>query len=123
MPSALEKLVGTMSVGQLAQLAGSSVAEVVAKAFGSTGSREHVESKSVSATLTTRAPRKLPKGTLSSAAVLDVLRATKSPMPAQDVRAQVGGTANQVRAVLAMLIEGGKVKAVGERRGTRYVAK
>jgi DNA-binding transcriptional ArsR family regulator len=127
MSTALEELVGAMSVGELAKFAGSSVAEVVAKVLGSSSVakplRDVVEAKPVSATATQRVPRKLPKGALSSTAVLEVLRATKAPVPAQDVRAKVGGTPNQVRAVLSKLIEAGKVKAVGERRGTKYLAK
>jgi hypothetical protein len=121
MSQVLEDLIGNMSIGELARLAGSTVSEVVAKVMGGAPTKAAPGLPSVASKAPrTAPPRKLPKGGLSVAAVLDILKSAKGPVSAQDVRAKVGGTPNQVRAALAKLAEAKQVKVTGERRGTRY---
>lgn len=125
MSQVLEELVGGMSVGELARLAGSSVSDVVAKVMGTApsngSSRPTTSATAPTQPQKTASPaRKIPKGKMSVAAVLDVLKAAKGPVSAQDVRAKVGGTPNQVRASLAKLADAKQIRVTGERRATRY---
>jgi hypothetical protein len=119
MSTVLEDLIGSMTLGELARLAGSTVSDVVAKVMDNSAVRSAKPTAAAPISSATK-PRKLPKGGLSVAAVLEVLKTAKAPVAAQDVRAKVGGTANQVRAALAKLAQAKQIKITGERRGTRY---
>ena len=57
------------------------------------------------------------------AALLEVLKASSSPVSAPDLRDAVGGTPDQARRALNRLIEDGAVAYTGKARGTRYTAK
>jgi hypothetical protein len=56
------------------------------------------------------------------AAVLDAVKAAKSPISAAQIRGIVGGTPLQTRTSLNRLIDADKVKWTGKARGTRYRA-
>lgn len=53
-------------------------------------------------------------------AVLAAIKGAESPISAEELRAQVGGTPLQARASLARLINAGNVTWEGKARGTRY---
>ena len=53
-------------------------------------------------------------------AVLGAVESAMDAVSAVEVRAAVGGTAQQARAALNRLIEAGRVKYRGKARGTRY---
>lgn len=135
--SALEQLVGNMSVAQLAESAGLTIDEVVAlvlkragKAGGSRASagakRSGVSSQNKAAVgsfavterrhnTRTQAGRDALDG-----AIMSILKQTGEPMRAVDIREAVGGTAAQVRARLNALIGDGKLAYKGRASGTRY---
>src|SRR5690606_31093014 len=56
-------------------------------------------------------------------AVLELVRASKSPIGATQIRDQVGGTPLQVRTALNRLIEAGLLAYQGRARATRYRAR
>jgi hypothetical protein len=55
-------------------------------------------------------------------AVLRAVKASTSPVSAQDVRSRVGGTPLQARKALNRLIEGGRRAFQGKARATKYTA-
>jgi hypothetical protein len=116
--SALETMIGRMTVGELARFLGRSVEDVVnaalARAQAATPraeTRPHVK------------PGKVARGGLRVDQVLGVLGGIRGPAKMEDVRVKVGGSAAQVRSALQRLAEAGKVKITGERRGTRYAVR
>lgn len=52
--------------------------------------------------------------------VLAAIKAAASPISAEELRGQIGGTPLQARSALARLINAGKVTWEGKARGTRY---
>lgn len=54
--------------------------------------------------------------------VYRAVKASSSPISAQDVRAQVGGTPLQARKALNRLIEAGRLSFQGKARATKYSA-
>jgi hypothetical protein len=54
--------------------------------------------------------------------VYKAVKASSSPISAQDVRSQVGGTPLQARKALNRLIEGGRLTFSGKARATKYSA-
>jgi hypothetical protein len=116
--TALESLVGAMTVGELAGLAQRSVEDIVAAAFGN-GNGTGAPSRA-SAPVSNKPPRDIGRGGLQLSAVVAALANVDGPAKLDDVRAKVGGSAAQVRAALQKLAAAGTVQITGERRGTRY---
>lgn len=54
--------------------------------------------------------------------VIKILKQTKTPISATEVRKLTGGTPLQVRTALNRLIEQGRIAWTGKARGTRYKA-
>jgi biotin operon repressor len=131
--SALETIIGGMSLADLARLANKSVEQVVAAVLGGDASPSNSRrgpGRPRGATSTTTssksggAPKgKLPRGAISNESVLAILKAAKGPVRAEEVRAQLGGSGAQVRIALQRLRDAGKLKVTGQRRGTRYALK
>jgi hypothetical protein len=123
--SALEALVASMTISELARLAGTSVEKVVAAAFD-TGARLRPAPRTAA---TTRTPKKttrrasVPRGGLRLDHVLSALATFGEPAKLDYVRAKVGGSVPQVRSALQKLAKSGKVRITVERRGTRYHAR
>lgn len=124
--SALENLVGAMTLAELARLANTSVEQVVNTVLGGRPpSRATAAPSRSAASQGESSPRrdKVPRGALRVDHVLATLASSRGPAKLDDVRAKVGGSAAQVRSALQKLAAAGKVKITGERRGTRYVAR
>ena len=122
--SALESLVASMTLAELARLAGKSVEEVVALACGGTSRSNGVSaSRDTSAAPTRARPGTVPRGGLRVDHVLAAVESVGGPAKAEDVRAKVGGSVTQVRSALQKLAKAGKVRITGERRGTRYIVR
>lgn len=141
--SALEQLVGNMTVAQLAEVAGLSIDEVVGlvlkkgasrPASGGRGRKDSGDAP------TTTSHNKAAAGSFAvterqhetrtqagrdalDKAILTVLKQTGERMRAVDVRDAVGGTAAQVRARLNALIADARVSYGGKASGTRYWVK
>ena len=138
--NALENLVARMTVGELAQRSGRSVADIAVFALGGAavrgprvgspkpngvargkpsrdrGGSGHVEAKRVD-TRTQQGRATYERD------VLAALQKSSGKTSAQDIRKQVGGTPEQARVTLNRLIELGKVQYEGQARATRYWAK
>jgi hypothetical protein len=114
--SALESLFASMTLADLARLAGTTVAQVVEVAYSGR------PSAAPSSTPKATKPGKVARGGLSSDQVLAALRAAGASAKLEDVRAKTGGSVPQVRAALQKLAGAKKVKITGQRRGTRYTA-
>jgi len=132
--SALETIIGSMSLADLARLANKSVEQVVAAVLGGDASpsnsrRGPGRPRGAASTTTTTsrsgaAPKgKLPRGAISNESVLAILKSAKGPVRAEEVRAKLGGSGAQVRIALQRLRDAGKLKVTGQRRGTRYALK
>jgi hypothetical protein len=136
--SALEQLVGNMTVAQLAESAGMTIDEIVGLVLkrgasrGSSGrkaasprssgvsAQNKTAAGSFAVTERTHHTRTQAGRDALDEAILAILKNTGEPMRAVDVREAVGGTAAQVRARLNTLIEGGKLAYKGRASGTRY---
>lgn len=124
--SALETLIGRMTVAELARLANLSVEQLVAAAFdGATPGR--TARAAAPAPVPDNGARvrrgKVPRGGLRLDHVLTTLASLGGPAKLDDVRVKTGGSVPQVRSALQKLAEAGKVKITGERRGTRYLSR
>ena len=130
MPSALESLVGNMTLRELSERSGRPVGAIVEWALGSGAGRAAAPAKDKGSSTPRPAARakgvdvRTPTGRAAyDNAVLDVVGGAKSPVSAQAVRAKVGGTPPQARSALNRLIEAGKVGYAGRARATRYFLK
>ena len=131
--SALESLVATMTLAELATRSGKSVEEIVAWALGEEAIRGAVRAARAKAKPAAAAPRRGRSRSVNTRtpagrdaydrAVLDVVKAASGPVGAQTIRKRVGGTALQVRTALNRLIESGSVKYQGRARATQYFPK
>jgi hypothetical protein len=130
--SALETLVGEMTVAELAGKSRRSVEDIVSWAM-SGGAAARAPSRGRPASTTPSAAKAAPRvqgskiNTRSAkgraeyeANVLRVVKAATSPISAPEIRAEVGGTPQQARAALNRLIELGKISYEGRARATRY---
>ena len=137
--TALENLVGDMTLSDLSARTGRSVAEIVDYAVR-TGQRARstrsngVARTSNGKTLRTSKTTKQSKPTSSKAvntrtaqgrdryddAVLQAVRSSRSRIGAARIRRQVGGTPQQVRTALHRLIERGAIDFEGQARATTY---
>jgi hypothetical protein len=137
----LESLVAQMTVNELAQRSGHSVAEVVELVLAS-GTRTRAPRSTGAAAPATNGRRKRgrkpgPKpgrgrkagkagkaasGSSYDETVLGAVKAAKGKVKAEELRKKVGGTPPQLRAALARLVEAGSVKSAGKARGTTYAA-
>ncbi|MCH9680095.1 MAG: hypothetical protein K0V04_01575 [Deltaproteobacteria bacterium] len=145
--SALEQLVGNMTVAQLAQAAGKDVASIVALVLASgkgastatrapvTRQAKKVTKRAESTVEAVAAPAAAPSSgdghntrtragrQVLDAAILEFLKGQTEPVRALDIRRGVGGTAAQVRTRLNVLIDKKKVTYKGRASGTRYRAR
>lgn len=124
--SALETIVGNMSLAELARLANKSVEQVVAAVLAGTPAPNgrRGPGRPPGSGAGKRAPRgKVARGGISDDSVLAILRAAKGPVRAEDVRSKLGGSGAQIRIALQRLRDAGKLKVSGQRRGTRYALK
>jgi hypothetical protein len=140
--SALEQLVGNMTVAQLADAAGLSIDEVVSLVLKQGASRPSaVGGRKASGDVpTATSHNKAAAGSFAIAerehetrtqggrdaldrAILTVLKQTGQRMKAVDIRDAVGGSAAQVRARLNALIGDARVAYAGKASGTRYWVK
>jgi len=122
--SALENLIGQMTLAELARLANTSVEQVVAivlagaasgKSRGGSGDAARVPPSAWRARRGT-----VPRGGLRLDHIVAALASVEGPAKLEQVREQTGGSVPQVRAALQKLSEAGRVRITGERRGTRY---
>ncbi len=119
--SAIEALVGNMTLAELARFANTSVEAIVGAVLrGSAANGGAVDSKRRE---TSSPPGKVTRGGLRLDRVLASLVSVGGPAKLEDVRARTGGSVPQVRAALQKLAKSGNVKITGERRGTRYAAR
>jgi hypothetical protein len=116
---AIETMLARMTVADLAKLAGRSVADVIGFLLGDAPRR----APRATSKPTARAPRTVARGGIAPESVLEIVRAAREPVKAEHVRAQLGGSAAQVRTALQKLAAARKVKITGQRRGTRYQAR
>ncbi len=150
--SALEQLVGNMTVAQLAEAAGMDIDAVVGLVLGRAGAAKAAAAAPVVAKRKPGRPRKVvaqdpaPAAVTAASddegddgeghntrtrtgrmaldqAILDFLKAQSEPVRALDIRKGIGGTAAQIRTRLNYLIEKNKVTYKGRASGTRYRAK
>jgi hypothetical protein len=123
----LESIVANMSVADLARLAGTSVEQIVVAAMGAS-SRPRAAATGGGRAASARAPRaakkggRVPRGGVTTDALLQVVSAARGPIDINAIRAKVGGSPAQVRAGLQKLAAAKKVKITGKKRGTRYTA-
>lgn len=149
--SALEQLVGNMTVAQLAEAAGMDIDAVVslvlgtrqqaapaaapaAKAKGGRRGGRRAAAQEAAPAAAVAAPEasdddegvntrtRSGREELDSA-ILDFLKGQSEPVRALDIRKAIGGTAAQIRTRLNYLIEKNKVTYKGRASGTRYRAK
>lgn len=131
--SALETLVGEMTVAELASKSRRSVEDIVSWAMsGTAGGRTASRGRPTTASTTTTAakgPSRAQGGINTRSAsgraayeanVLAIVKGATSPISAPEIRDQVGGTPQQARAALNRLIELGKISYEGRARATRY---
>lgn len=151
--SALEQLVGNMTVAQLAEAAGMDIDAVVSLVLGSKETGAARQAPAAAKGRGGRKPGRRPAAEAAPAAVaateeeeaggdegghntrtrsgrqeldnaiLDFLKGQPEPVRALDIRKAIGGTAAQIRTRLNYLIEKGKVTYKGRASGTRYRAK
>jgi hypothetical protein len=123
--NALEQLVGTMTIAELADKSGRAVDQIVAFALG--GGTKTSTKRSNGAAATTTSSRQV--DTRSHAgrqayqnAVLEAIKGASDYVGAIDIRNKVGGTPMQCRAAVNRLIEDGEITFKGRARSTRYTA-
>ena len=139
--SALENLIASMTVAQLAEMAGMDVESMVTlvleqggrgtaapKAKGRRGGRKKAEAGASESDAATQAPAKKSGSghntrTKAGRDALEFLGGQSDPVRALDIRKGVGGTSAQVRTRLNYLISQGKVAYKGRASGTRYWTK
>ena len=140
--SALEQLVGNMTVAQLAEAAGLSIDEVVSLVLKKGASRPLASRgrKAEGDAPTTTTHNKAAAGSFAiterqhetrtqagrdalDRAILTFLKQTGERVRAVDIRDAVGGSAAQVRARLNALIADARVLYAGQASGTRYWVK
>jgi hypothetical protein len=131
MSNPLEDLVASMSVRELSERSGRTVSEIAVFALGGARSPSNTTPRTTPNPARNGAASPKPRGgavdTRSAAgraayeaAVHGVVRDATDVVSANDVRANVGGTAMQARAALNRLIEQGRIRYKGKARGTRY---
>jgi hypothetical protein len=140
--SALEQLVGNMTVAQLAEAAGLTIDEVVSLVLKQSASRPVAPRgrKPGSDEPTTTTQSKAAAGSFAiterqhetrtqagrdalDRAIVTLLKQTGERMRAADIRDAVGGSASQVRARLNALIGDARVAYTGKASGTVYWVK
>ena len=135
MSSSLDRLVATMTVQQLADVAGTTVEEVVQAVVR--GSKRGLVGFAPTAPAVAKGTSRSggPGGgkdvdtrsaggrTAYDDALLGVLKDSGEPMSAEDLRTAVGGTPLQARSRLKALVKKRKVKSSGRARATKYQAR
>lgn len=146
--TSLENLVSGMTVAELAQRSGHSVATLVELAFGSRaaaapaiarpakGKRGAAKGKRGAKKAAASATKPAPKAEGAKKAgvdtrapssrakfdesVLATIKGAKGRIKAADLRKRLGGTPLQMRTALHRLLAEGKIKSHGKARGTTY---
>jgi hypothetical protein len=110
--TALEQLVGSMTVAQLAQCAGLTIDDVVAITIGRSRATTNPPAR---ATLRarphkrSRSGNKYERAAAYTAGVADIVRSANRPISSKEIRDTVGGTANRCRLALERLIAAGEI--------------
>jgi hypothetical protein len=127
--SAIEALVGSMTIEELSAKSNRSVSSIVDWALGAGGGRKASTPSAAAQAASGANGRSKAVNTRSAAgrsryeaAVFDVVRDADSSIKAPEIRARVGGTPQQARAALNRLIEEGRVSFEGKARATAYSA-
>lgn len=128
--TALETLVGELTVAELASKSGRSVEDIVGWAMTGAGAgRSATSGRTAAPRAAVSNGRRKGVDTRSAkgraayeADVLQLVEAAKVPISAPEIRAKAGGTPQQARAALNRLIEAGKITYQGRARATRYSA-
>ena len=122
--SALESIVGSMSLAELARLANTTVEQIVAAVMSGASPRSNGRSTAGTPSRSSPAPKagKIPRGSIRLDQLLGVVAGARAPIDINAIRTKVGGSPDQVRAALKKLESAGQVRITGERRGTRYTA-
>lgn len=118
----LESMFASMSVAELARIAGSTVEQIIVASMGSSSGRRAATN---GASTTVRQPAragKVTRGGVSPDALLQIVAGAGGPIDINGIRAKIGGSAAQVRAGLQKLAAAKRVKITGKKRGTRYTA-
>jgi hypothetical protein len=127
--TALETLVGEMTVAELASKSRRSVEDIVGWAMSGTATARPTNRGRTTPSAAPKASRasgskvntRSAKGRADyEASVLRIVKSASSPISAPEIRSQVGGTPQQARAALNRLIEEGKISYQGRARATRY---
>lgn len=124
----IEELVAKMTVAELARATGFSVSELVALVLEDAGGLANKLPSGASVTPTPPAEPAVETRTQRGrdaldAAILAVLRESKQPLRALEVREHVGGTAAQVRGRLNALLQEERIGSRGQASGTKYFYK
>lgn len=95
------------------------VADLIRGSVGGKGGAKPGRARAAAGAVDTRTPAARKR---YDDAVYKAVKASSSPISAQDVRTQVGGTPLQARKALNRLIEGGRLTFQGKARATKYSA-
>ena len=133
MPSALEDLVGNMTLAELAARSGKSVEAIAAYAMGgasgSNGARGRAEISNVEPGAKAGRRKAVAETRTRSgrdefdARVLDAIKNAGGTAQSVDIEEIVGGTAQQRRAALHRLIASRKLARTGKARSTAYTVR
>jgi predicted HTH transcriptional regulator len=107
---------GHMTVAELAAYSGRGVREIIDYAFGEGGRNDDTMVSTPSRVDTRTAAGRY----AYDQAVFGALEGNQGAMTAQEIRACVGGTADQIRASLTRLLEDDILTAKGQGNATRY---
>ncbi len=126
----LESLIAQMTVAELAERTGRSVADLVASVLGDrprNGVASHARPRGADKPARggnpgTSAATRGTAGAGYDESVLAAIKSAKGRVKAQDLRKKTGGTPLQIRAALKRLLGAGSIKSQGKARGTTYTA-
>lgn len=130
MPSALEDLVGNMTLAELAARSGKSVAAIAAYALGGAAGSNGARTRSDPEPTAKTGRRKAVAQTRTRTGreefdtrVLDAIKNAGGTAQSVDIEKIVGGTAQQRRAALHRLIASRKLARTGKARSTTYTVR
>jgi hypothetical protein len=121
--SALDEMIASMSVAEVARLANTTVEKIVAAAMSSEQPRSNGQSplRTVAAAASSQNVS-VARGGVRLDQLLKVVAGARAPVDINTIGERIGGSAAQVRAALKKLHAAGWVKVSGQRKGTRYTA-
>lgn len=129
MPSALEDLVGSMSISELAQRSGKTIEAITAFALGDTNGSPRAKASPQSTATRLRKETTGQRTTATARAgsfdekVLAAIVAAGGEARSVDIEAAVGGTAEERRGALHRLVAAKKLKRSGIARATKYAVR